>query len=349
VNNKERGERIRLQILRDIKYHPTDIAKHIGNIFSITPQAVYNHIKRLEKDGCVLSTGRGKGRKLFLGDVRTHRSIFQLNNEIAEDKIWRDHYSFIFEGLSDTIADICHYGFTEMVNNAIDHSGGTEVYIDVFRGKDQIVIVIIDNGEGIFKQIKRLCNLTDERQALLELSKGKLTTDPDNHSGEGIFFTSRVFDRFDIDSKGMEFSHDHTDEYDFLSDSNIPEDEVGTMVYMRIKRSSTREIQNIFNEYTEGPEDFKFNKTVIPLRLAQYKNEKLVSRSQAKRVLIRVEKFENVIFDFTDIESIGQAFADEIFRVYAQKHSGITLLPVHMTTDVEKMVKRAISGLNKMG
>lgn len=349
MNNKERGERIRLQILRDIKYHPTDIAKHIGNIFSITPQAVYNHIKRLEKDGWVSSIGKGKGRKLFLGDVRTHRSVFQLNNEIAEDKIWRDHYSFIFEELSDTIVDICHYGFTEMVNNAIDHSGGTEVYIEVFRGKDEIVIVIIDNGEGIFKQIKRLCNLTDERQALLELSKGKLTTDPDNHSGEGIFFTSRVFDRFEIDSKGMEFSHDHTGEYDFLSDSDIPEDEVGTIVSMQIQRNSTRAIQNIFNEYTEGSEDFKFNKTVIPLRLAQYKNEKLVSRSQAKRVLIRVERFENVIFDFTDIESVGQAFADEIFRVYAQKHPKITLLPIHMTTDVEKMVKRAISGLNKTG
>ena len=33
-----------------------------------------------------------------------------------------------------------------------------------------------------------------------ELPKsGKLTTDPDNHTGEGIFFTSRVFDEFEID------------------------------------------------------------------------------------------------------------------------------------------------------
>lgn len=334
MNNRERCEGIRLQILRDIKYHPTDIAKHIGNIFSITPQAVYNHIKRLEKDGWVSSSGKGKGRKLFLGDIRTHKSVFHLNNDLAEDKIWRDHYSFIFEELSENIVDICHYRFTEMVNNAIDHSGGTEVYIDVLRGKDQITIVIIDNGEGIFKQIKRLCNLSDERQALLELSKGKLTTDPDNHSGEGIFFTSRVFDRFDIDSKGVEFSHDHDGEFDFFSDFDIPADEVGTMVYIRVQRNSTREIQGVFNEYTEGPEDFKFNKTVIPLRLAQYKNEKLVSRSQAKRVLIRIERFENVTFDFTGIESIGQAFADEIFRVYPQKHSGITLLPTHMTTSV---------------
>ena len=154
MNNRERGEGIRLQILRDIKYHPTDIAKHIGNIFSITPQAVYNHIKRLEKDGWVSSSGKGKGRKLFLGDIRTHKSVFHLNNDLAEDKIWRDHYSFIFEELSENIVDICHYRFTEMVNNAIDYSGGTEVYIDVLRGKDQITIVIIDNGEEFLNKLK---------------------------------------------------------------------------------------------------------------------------------------------------------------------------------------------------
>ncbi len=346
MNNKERGERIRRQILRDLKYHPNNIAKHIARIFSITPQAVNNHIKRLEKGDWISSTGIGKGKKYFLGDVREVRSSFPLNNDIAEDQIWRDYYSFIFEEISENVVDICHYGFTEMVNNVIDHSAGTTVYITVLREKGQIVIIVIDDGEGIFKRIKRLCNLADDRQALLELSKGKLTTDPDNHTGEGIFFTSRVFDKFDIDSKGIEFSHDHTDEYDYLLDSDIPMDKVGTMVFMVIKRNSKREIQNVFDEYTEGPEDFKFNKTVIPVRLAQYKNEKLVSRSQAKRILIRVEKFENVIFDFAEVKAIGQAFADEIFRVYAQRHSEITLTPVNMVDDVKRMIKKAIAGLN---
>jgi len=38
------------------------------------------------------------------------------------------------------------------------------------------------------------------------LAKGKLTTDPKRHSGEGIFFSSRMFDEFDILSGGV-FSH----------------------------------------------------------------------------------------------------------------------------------------------
>lgn len=347
MNNKERGERIRRQILRDLKYHPNDIAKHIAKIFSITPQAVNNHIKRLEKGRWISSTGSGKGKRYFLGDIRENFESFSLNNDLAEDKIWRDHYSYMFEDIAENVVDICHYGFTEMVNNVIDHSDGTKLHVSVSREKNCIVIIVMDDGEGIFKRIKRLCNLTDDRQALLELSKGKLTTDPENHTGESIFFTSRVFDKFDIDSKGIEYTYDHEEPFDVIHDIEPSMYMSSTLVYMVIQRNSNRKIQDVFNKYTEGPEDFKFNKTVIPVRLAQYKNEKLVSRSQAKRILIRVEKFENVIFDFAEVKAIGQAFADEIFRVYAQRHSEIILTPVNMENDVKRMVKKAISGLDK--
>jgi len=343
MSNKERGEKIRRQILRDVKYHPTDIAKHIANIFSITPQAVNNHIKRLEKGEWISSTGVGKGKRYFLGDVREYQALFPLVEGLAEDKVWTDHFSFIFEELPENIVDICHYGFTEMVNNAIDHSGGTDVYMSIYRKKEHIVMFVIDDGEGIFKRIKRLCNLNDERQALLELSKGKLTTDPDNHSGEGIFFTSRVFDKFEIESKELEYSHDHKNEFDFIVDSKIPTEKIGTLVYMLIQRDSQRNTQDVFDEFTAGPTEFQFSKTVIPVRLAQYKNEKLVSRSQAKRLLARVENFENVLFDFDEVTNIGQAFADEIFRVYAQRHPEIALVPVNMVENVKKMVGRAIN------
>lgn len=342
MNNRERGEKIRYQIVRDVRHHPTDISKHIAKIFSITPQAVNNHIKRLEKEGWLKSSGSGKGKRYFLGDLREYKSLFPLAEEFTEDIVWRNHFSFVFDGLPENLVDICQYGFTEMVNNVIDHSGGEHVYISAIRDKDKIMIFVIDDGEGIFRKIKRLCALSDERQALFELSKGKLTTDPDNHTGEGIFFTSRAFDEFEIESRGMKFSHDDNFEFDCILESNISKNEVGTAVYMLIRRDSNRDIQAIFDEFA-GPDEFQFNKTVIPVRLAQYGNEKLVSRSQAKRLLVRIERFRYVIFDFEGVSSIGQAFADEIFRVYANNHPNIVLLPDKMAPNVEKMVKRAIS------
>lgn len=342
MNNKERGQRIRQQILRDVQHHPSDIAKHIAQIFSISPQAVHNHIKRLEEEQRLSSSGKGKGKRYFLGEIRGYNGIFPLTKDFAEDPVWRNFFSFVFEGLPDNVFDICHYGFTEMVNNAIDHSSGDHVFISSKRSLNNLEIIIIDNGEGIFRRIMRLCNLADERQALLELSKGKLTTDPDNHTGEGIFFTSRAFDKFEIDSKGLRFSHEDCESFDYFLESSISKEEAGTLVYMAISRSSERTIESVYDAFTAGPEEFQFNKTVIPVRLAQYKNEKLVSRSQAKRILARIEKFEHVIFDFDAVESIGQAFADEIFRVYAIRHPHIQLVPVNMTVSVNRFVNKAV-------
>lgn len=345
MNNRERGEKIRLQILRDVKHHPHNISKHIGSVFSISPQAVNNHIRRLENEGWLTSSGIGKGKRYFLGDLRKYRSYFPFSSDLAEDQIWRSHFSFIFEGLPENIVDICQYGFTEMVNNAIDHSGGEGVYLSIERNSQRIVLYVIDDGEGIFRRIKRLCELPDERQAILELSKGKLTTDPERHTGEGIFFTSRAFDQFEIDSMGLTFSHNDDFDYDFLNESEISAENVGTLVYMSIQRESERNIQEGFDKFTTGPDEFQFNKTVIPVRLAQYKNEKLVSRSQAKRVLTRIERFQYVIFDFEGVTAIGQAFADEIFRVYASVHPEIALVPVKMEENVSKMVMKATSAL----
>ena len=343
-NNKARGELIRKQILRDVKHHSRDLSKHIASLFVISAQAASNHIRKLEKEDYLMSTGIGRGKAYFLGDVRNHYHYFDLNESFTEDKAWRDHFSFVFDDLPENISDICYYGFTEMVNNVIDHSESETVSIHVFRNENRISIIIIDKGEGIFSRIKRLCSLADERQSILELSKGKLTTDPDNHSGEGIFFTSRMFDRFDIDSKGLNFLHEDKRDYDIFLDSEIMQaDEKGTMVFMSINRDSDRDMQKVFDKFTSGPDDdFQFNKTIIPLRLATYENEKLISRSQAKRVLIRIERFTNVVFDFEDVPAVGQAFADEIFRVYAKRNPKINLVPVNMNENVKKMVSRAL-------
>jgi len=68
-----------------------------------------------------------------------------------------------------------------------------------------------------------------------------------------------------------------------------------------------------------------------------------MSRSQAKRVVTRVEKFKTVMFDFTGIETIGQAFADEIFRVFANSHPEIELYPINANPDVQAMINRALA------
>jgi hypothetical protein len=79
------------------------------------------------------------------------------------------------------------------------------------------------------------------------------------------------------------------------------------------------------------------------MKLAKFGDEQLVSRSQAKRLIARFEKFRTVILDFADIQEIGQAFADELFRVYAGSHPEVDLLPDNMTEQVERMWLRAVA------
>lgn len=66
-----------------------------------------------------------------------------------------------------------------------------------------------------------------------------------------------------------------------------------------------------------------------------------IARSHAKQLLQHAEKFERVVFDFCDVEEIGPAFADELFRVFALQHPEIELVPVNVNLQVGKMIARA--------
>lgn len=338
---RERGRKIKQQILRDVKYHPNDIALHISEIFQISRQATHKHLKKLVSEGWLESSGSTRNKIYKLGYRREHGAFIPLDKSISEHEIYDREFHSIIEGLPKNIEDIIFYGFTEMVNNAIDHSEGKKCSILINRDKDSIYITINDDGEGIFERIKRLKNLSDEKQAILELYKGKLTTDPANHSGQGIFFTSKMFDTFAIRSKGLQFHHQYEEEHDFIFDDEQSKIE-GTLVLMEISVNSNRTDSEIFDQFSgNDDEDYAFNKTVIPVKMARINKENLVSRSQAKRLLARVEKFKYVLFDFKDVNTIGQAFADEIFRVYQLRHPGINIKTINTSHDVMKMINRA--------
>jgi hypothetical protein len=55
------------------------------------------------------------------------------------------------------------------------------------------------------------------------------------------------------------------------------------------------------------------------------------------------QRFEEVILDFSNVESIGPAFADEIFRVFTRQHPKITLQYANANEEVRKMIMRAQS------
>lgn len=278
-------------------------------------------------------TATGTTRKVYgLGPVRHLRKRFPIGHTLDESLLWEREIEPFVQPLPSNVVNILHYGFTEIVNNARDHSGGGMLEVDLFTDKKDVDLRIADDGEGIFRRVARLCGLADERQAVLEIAKGRLTTAPKEHTGEGIFFTSRAFDSFAIHSGGLSYRRG----WEFAGPDEPPE--AGTLVCMSLRKDSPRQLREVFDEYAP-PEEFAFSKTVVPLALARREGENLLSRSQAKRVLARCEQFGEVDFDFTGVPEIGQGFADEIFRVFANRHPRTKLVPVNFNDAVGRMLR----------
>jgi biotin operon repressor/anti-sigma regulatory factor (Ser/Thr protein kinase) len=335
---RARGEEIRQFILDQVETHPADIAKLAIAKFQISRQAINKHLQRLTAEGCLKESGRTRGRTYQLAPLTQWRRIYEISEALKDDIVWTNDIRPALGALPDNVMNIWQTVFTEMFNNAIEHSGGRHVIVNLRRTAASTDMDVVDDGIGIFAKIRAAFDLPDERHAVLELSKGKLTTDPRNHSGEGIFFSSRMVDFFVIQSGEVFFSHHFGEAEDFILESSTSGK--GTVVSMKLSNHSSRTARQIYDQYTSG-DDFGFTKTVVPVTLARYGNDALVSRSQAKRVLARVEQFKVVVFDFAGVEAIGQAFADELFRVFPLQHPEIEFHTMNASPEVESMIARA--------
>ncbi len=340
MNNKpqKKSEEIHQFILENVEDHPGDITIFTAEQFGISRQAVHRHVTFLLNAGLLLASGATRSRAYKPKPLADFSIQLPLQG-LEEDKVWRTHVRPLLDGVPDNVIGICQYGFTEMVNNAIDHSQSNFLDVGIKRTFKTIQIDIADDGIGIFEKIRKGLNLDDALHAILELSKGKLTTDPAHHTGEGVFFTSRMFDEFFMLSGQLVFTH-------YLDRDWLLEDNKdlfsGTSIRLRISPRSSRTTQQVFDQYTTG-EDHSFSKTIVPVFLATYGDENLISRSQAKRLLMRFERFKEIALDFSKVESIGQAFADEVFRVFRNEHPGIHLTPINANKKVLDMISRVTS------
>ena len=337
-----RGEAIRHFILRNVRANPRTISRLAGEKFGIGRQGIGRHLRRLVEEGALLQSGQTNNRVYRLAVLHKWIRTYAISESSDEDVVWRNDVAAELGDLPDNVRNIWHHGFTEMFNNAVDHSAGSRIIVVVKTTADTAEMQIQDDGVGIFRKIQRERGLLDERHALFELSKGKLTTDPERHTGEGIFFTSRMFDAFEILSGGVFFSHEIGQEEDWLSEG--PNSLGGTAVFMSLDNETSRTTREIYDQFTGDDEDVPvFSKTVVPVRLAQYGDDRLISRSQAKRVLARVDLFSTVLLDFRDVPTIGQAFADEVFRVFRREHPEVGIVPINDNPDVKRMIARAQS------
>lgn len=329
------SKQIKEYILSNVEKHPKDIVRKTMDAFSITRTTVRRHINALIKEDKLVISGNTQSAQYFLQNEFQKIKEYPLNKDSAEDKIFNDFLMFL-NRFPKNIYDICYFGLTEMINNAIDHSSGTKLIVQTRFNEPNLTIIVKDDGLGAFKTICDYLQIDDLREGIVHLSKGKITRDPVNHTGQGIFFTSRMFDQFVIEANGLVYSRDN-----FLQDwsFNSRQGTNGSVISMTINVHSKITAREVFAAY-EG-QDWEFSKTEVLIHLSDFNEEMFISRSQAKRVLLGLEKFKQITFDFKRIASVGQGFVDEIFRVFANRYPGIVLRYINANDDVEFMIRRS--------
>jgi len=345
--------RVRRWVTTHAAAHPTDLTRALASAFGVTRAAAAPVMRQLEREAFVLRSG-GRTRPVFApGPSRLIEEHFALPG-VDESAVWERHFAPCLS-LPPPVLNVLHYGLTEMVNNANDHSEGRRLDVRCAVAAGVVYLTVGDDGMGIFERMGRAFGLTDRRLALLELSKGRVTTDPTRHTGEGIFFTSRAFRVFRLQANGLVYERRNREpgEADSLAVIDLPIEglgdpagasQPGTQAAMALRSDSRLVLRDLFTAYTTGaPDDLTFDRTVIPVRLARLGTENLLSRSQAKRVLAGVERFKLVELDFEGVPEIGQAFADEVFRVFAAAHPSIELRYLHAGPGVLPMIRR-VSG-----
>ena len=261
------------------------------------------------------------------------------NEGLEEDVVYYENIEKILENLPENVKRIWAYVFTEIFNNAIEHSESETINSIVYKNAINVTMFIIDDGIGIFKKIQEYYKYNTLEEAIDELFKGKLTTDKENHSGEGIFFSSKLMDRFLVYSDKKVFTHDNHNEIvgDINDDAilyKISEGK-GTVVFMQLENKTHKQLSEIFDMYADV--DGGLTRTKIPMKNV-FGNAFPVSRSQARRLCNRFDEFKEVILDFSGVEEMGQGFADELFSKYIERNPDIKITVLNENDKIAHMI-----------
>lgn len=334
---KANKEKILLYLLQHIQRRDKDYAMRAIKTFGISKSTAYNYVKELLAANLIQKT-EGKD---FPYELVTTRYEFSYENDgkLEEDRIFWKDIDPLLDGLAENVRRAWYYAFTEMMNNAIEHSEASTIFCLIKKNHLNISVYIDDNGIGIFKNIQQYVkqekgeDITVDDCAALLLA-GKFTTKSANHSGEGIFFTSHLMDAFIIASAGKIYSRSS---FVDLREEENQLFENGTMVAMRLSNHSKKIVAEVFNSFSD--ENGIFVRTHIPIA-HMFSNGAPVSRSEARRLLAVIEKFREVTLDFSNVEEIGQAFAHELFAVSQRTKNPPTLHVQHANKAVNMMINR---------
>ncbi len=339
---------IRAHILSSAKKNRKVTVAEVAASTGFSRAYIHRFFKDLVDQGLLAAFGKANQAHYVPADAATKLRAKELvwdfrrvlvNRDQREDQVLDviKRETGIFDDLAENIRSILEYGFTEMLNNAIEHSSSEKIKIILRRTMSGIRCEIRDWGIGIFENLIHTRHLASTEEAIQDLLKGKQTTKSEAHTGEGIFFTRRAMDTFVIQSSNKKLSFFTLEDDMMVVTTKVL---LGTRIVFTLMADASRTLRDVFANYTS--EGFEFSKTEVLVHLYRPGGSRdFISRAQARRIVVGLEKFETVILDFKTVATVGQGFADEIFRVWQSHHPNIEIRCVNTNEDIEFMIRHA--------
>ena len=335
-----REQRTREKVLDRLGWSPTNVGA-IAAALGVTTQAVLHHLGALRAAGMVRQTGSGRGAKW----ERVFAHLLNWDHEragvLGESAMWAEAKALIPSELAlinEPTRRVLDYTVTEILNNAIDHSFGSAISLRLaFDGKC-IDVVVSDDGIGAFRKVREFFRLANDMEAIAHIAKGRQTTAPTQHTGQGLFFCSRMVDQFEVESNGRLWKVDNLRDDATIAPAT---DRPGTRVTLRTSMQGRLSPKEVFDKHSI--EEFAFDRGVMRVALIMHGNE-FISRSEAKRLATGLELYGAVELDFNEVTAVGQGFVDELFRVWINAHPGTTITYVNASDEVKFMIERGLPG-----
>jgi anti-sigma regulatory factor (Ser/Thr protein kinase) len=328
--------------------NPGDLPAHLMQRLSISRRRAGSLLKQLEAAQWLVREGTPRRPRWRAGPLRQVVQTYAIAG-LMEDEPWRRDFAPHFE-LPAHVRRMAQHTFTELLNNAIEHSGGHVVTVSMRQTPLQMQLLISDDGCGLFERIARSFAIDEPQLAMLELSKGKLTSAPERHAGHGLFFSAALADVIDVQANGVSYQRRawQPGQWHAGRRGAAVAERPGTSIYLAINLATERTLESVLHAHSDSGSGLDFSRTRVPLALLtspavdpgrdRSEGLSLVSRAEARRAIARLAQFARAELDFSGITHVGHGFADELLRVARREQPQLELIAVGAAPQVAAML-----------
>lgn len=296
--------------------HPADLDRVVAERLGSSRRSARHWLARLAALGWLEPAGSPRRPHWRPGVLRQVTQRYAIDG-LQEDRPWTRDFAPAFD-LRPNVARLAQHAFMELLNNAVDHSGGRCVVVSMRQTALHLQLLVSDDGVGLFERVAGAHGIDDAPLAMVELAKGRLTSQPERHLGRGLFYVARLADVLDLHANQHGFRHAAGDGW---QPARAAADR-GTAVFAGIALDSPRTLDEVLRSASGDGLGYDLERTRVPLRLLCSDGTALDSRAQARRVAARLDAFAQAELDFSGVDAVGHSFADELFRVLPAQHPG---------------------------